>query len=95
MAMVFFDSVQYGQRRVQLQSGDVVLFYTDGVTDALDAQGQEFGLDRLQRIALDYRTAHAAELASALDQAVTEFSGASRFDDITVVVARRLGERSS
>ena len=90
MAMGVSDVAPYSQRCVQLQHGDMVLFYTDGVTDALDAHGEEFGLERLRRIALDHRTAQAVELASALDQAVTEFSGASSFDDITVVVARRL-----
>jgi sigma-B regulation protein RsbU (phosphoserine phosphatase) len=90
MVLGLFESVRFDQRSVQLQPGDLVLLYTDGVTDALDAQGQEFGLDRLRQMVLDHRNASAAELASALDGTVTAFAGAAaRFDDITVVIAKR------
>jgi len=90
MVLGLFESVRFDQRSMQLQPGDLVLLYTDGVTDALDAQGQEFGLDRLRQMVLEHRNASAAELASALDGAVTAFAGAAaRFDDITVVIAKR------
>jgi serine phosphatase RsbU (regulator of sigma subunit) len=90
MVLGLFDIVRYDQRAVQLRPGDLVLLYTDGVTDALDAHGREFGLERLRQMVLDHRHATAAELASALDRAVAEFSGAAaRFDDITVVIAKR------
>ena len=90
MALGIDESVVYGQRSVMLNPGDLILFYTDGVTDALDVQGREFGLDRLRRMVLDLRGASAKDLAAALDQALAEFGGAVRYDDITVVVARRL-----
>ena len=91
MVLGIDEATRYHQRTMRLQAGDLVLLYTDGVTDALDAQGQEFGLERLRRIMLDHRNASAAELAATLDGDVTEFSGAAaRFDDITVVVAKRL-----
>jgi sigma-B regulation protein RsbU (phosphoserine phosphatase) len=82
--------VRYDQRAVQLQPGDLVLLYTDGVTDALDAQGREFGFERLRRMVLDHRRASAAQLTAALDGALIEFAGAAPYDDITVVAARRL-----
>jgi sigma-B regulation protein RsbU (phosphoserine phosphatase) len=90
MALGIDESVLYNQRSVMLNPGDLILFYTDGVTDALDVQGREFGLDRLRRMVLDHRGASAKDLAAALDQALAEFGGAVRYDDITVVVARRL-----
>lgn len=90
MALGIDDAAQYSQRSVRLNAGDFVLLYTDGVTDALDTHGQEFGLDRLRRAILDHRSASAAELAAALDQAVTDFSASAHFDDITVVVAKAL-----
>jgi len=86
-------SALYGQCTVQLEAGDTVVFYTDGVTDALDAQGEEFGMERLRRVILGQRSAPAAELAAALERAVTGFGGGAHFDDITVVVAKRSGER--
>jgi len=84
------ESVVYDQRSVMLNAGDLILFYTDGVTDALDVQGREFGLDRLRRMVLDHRDASAKALAETLDRALAEFGGAVRYDDITVVIARRL-----
>ncbi len=91
MVMGVFDTVRYDQRSVQLDSGDLLLLYTDGVTDALDEQGQAFGIERVRRLIVQHRNATAAELSSALDRAVTEFTGAAaHFDDITVLVAKRL-----
>ena len=91
MVLGIDESALYSQRSVRLSTGDLVLFYTDGVTDALDAQGQEFGMDSLRRTVLDCQPSSAAELAAALDRAVAEFIGAAaRFDDITLVVAKRI-----
>lgn len=90
MVLGIYESAPYGQRSVLLNAGDLILFYTDGVTDALDVQGREFGLDRLRRMLLDHRDSSAKELAATLDQTLTEFGGAVRYDDITVVVAKRL-----
>jgi sigma-B regulation protein RsbU (phosphoserine phosphatase) len=86
----WFETTPYDQRSAQLEAGDLILLYTDGVTDALDEQGNEFGLDRVRQMVVEHRNASAAELASALDRAVVDFAGAAaRFDDITVVVAKR------
>jgi len=90
MVLGIHESAPYDQRSVTLNAGDLILFYTDGVTDALDTQGNEFGLDHLRRMLLDHRGASATELAAALDRTLAEFGGAVRYDDITVVVAKRL-----
>jgi sigma-B regulation protein RsbU (phosphoserine phosphatase) len=91
MALGIDPSVRYDQQSVRLDTGDFVLLYTDGVTDALDAQGDEFGQERLRQVILDHRRASAAELVTALNQAVSSFSGATApFDDITVVVVKHL-----
>jgi serine phosphatase RsbU (regulator of sigma subunit) len=90
MALGVLDSATFEQRSISMQPGDLVLLYTDGVTDALDAQGHEFGVERLRQFVLEHRGASAAELARSLDQAVAEFSGAAHYDDITVVIAKRL-----
>jgi sigma-B regulation protein RsbU (phosphoserine phosphatase) len=75
---------------VQLDSGDFVLLYTDGVTDATSTEEREFGEKRLQRIVLEKRHASVAEMVAALKQALREFVGAlSPFDDITIVAVKR------
>jgi phosphoserine phosphatase RsbU/P len=81
----------YEQRSVQLQPGDFVMLYTDGVTDAVNAQEQEFGEERLRRIVLENRAAPAADMLAATVRALEEFTGpATPFDDITLVVAKRV-----
>jgi sigma-B regulation protein RsbU (phosphoserine phosphatase) len=91
MALGIVEGARYDQHSVQLNAGDFILLYTDGVTDALNAEGHEFGMESLRRVVLDHRNAPAAELVKALDQALSSFSGASApFDDITILVAKHL-----
>ncbi len=80
----------YEQRTVRLNPGDFVVLYTDGVTDALNAQEQEFGEDRLRRMLFEQRTAPAADMVAALLQALDDFTGPTApFDDVTIVIAKR------
>ncbi len=81
----------FEQRTVHLNSGDEILLYTDGVTDATDAQSVEFGMERLQPVILDHQHASAADLMAALEKAIDSFTGsAAQFDDIAVLIAKRL-----
>ena len=81
----------FEQRTVQLNHGDFILLYTDGVTDATDAQEQEFGEERLQRVILDRRHAPVADVVAALEQAIGEFAGSTApFDDVTMMAIKRL-----
>jgi len=81
----------FEQRTAHLEPGDFVLLYTDGVTDAADAQMQAFGLERLQEAILAHRHAPADEIVAALEQAVSDFAGAAApVDDVAIVIIRRL-----
>jgi sigma-B regulation protein RsbU (phosphoserine phosphatase) len=91
MALAVDDTHPYTQRALGLEPGDFVLFYTDGVTDAVNAQEQEFGKARLRQVILDRRQASAREMVAGLQQTLGEFVGASSpFDDMTAVVVKRL-----
>jgi sigma-B regulation protein RsbU (phosphoserine phosphatase) len=91
MALGIDEMARYDQRLAQLNAGDFIVLYTDGVTDALNAEGREFGDDGLHRVVLENRRTSATGLVEALKQAVISFSGATApFDDITIVVAKRL-----
>lgn len=90
MAMGVMEDSAFEQRTVQLDPGDFVLLYTDGVTDATDAQEQEFGEERLHHIILQEQHTPVAKVIAALEQTLYEFVGASSpFDDITIVAIRR------
>lgn len=78
------------QKVLALAPGDVVLFYTDGLTDSLDQQGEAFGDERLGCVLSDHRGQTAVEIADAIDAAVREFvGGAPRYDDLTLIVLKR------
>lgn len=85
------DAVSFEQRSVHLGVGDFVVLYTDGVTEAIDAQQREFGEERLQRSVLDHRHASAEGMVQAIQSAVDDFAGSGApFDDVTLVIAKRL-----
>lgn len=91
MALGVDENGQYDQRAVTLVSGDMLLLYTDGVTETMDVQSREFGTDRLKEIFLKNRSAPVAQLTTELQDSIREHSAtAIPFDDITLVCARRL-----
>ena len=81
----------YTQESVQLKPGEFIVLYTDGVTEAMDADDNLFGEDRLKGVLLENRDRPAPEIAAALEQAIDQFTGPiAPHDDITIVIARRL-----
>jgi len=75
---------------VTLQPNDVLVIYTDGVTEANDALGNEFGEQRLETVVRKNFTATPTEMLIAIQDAVQKFSVGEQFDDLTLVVARAL-----
>ena len=73
---------------LQLNSGDVCLIYTDGLTEAMSPGGDEFGEDRLCETLRQNRTLAAAPLLQELLHTVQRFSPGEPGDDMTAVVAK-------
>jgi sigma-B regulation protein RsbU (phosphoserine phosphatase) len=91
MALGVEEKSVFNQRTIKLNHGDFVLLYTDGVTEAINAEEQEFGVERLQQIILEQRHAPAGEMLAALEKAVSAFVGDTpQSDDIAVVIVKRL-----
>lgn len=81
----------FEQRRIQLNRGDFILFYTDGVTEAIDTHEEEFGMPRLQRFALEHKHHSPTDILSALEREIENFTGSTAlYDDTTIVVAKCL-----
>jgi phosphoserine phosphatase RsbU/P len=78
------------ERQAWLHTGDTMLIYSDGVTEAESPSGEEFGEDRLMRCLRDTRAVAAESLVHCIVENVNEFSHGSRFDDVTVVAVRAL-----
>jgi phosphoserine phosphatase RsbU/P len=73
---------------VQLNPGDVLVIYTDGVTEAPDRDGEQYGEERLAELIRRNKDLPAKELLAAVQRSVAEFSGATQADDVTLIVAR-------
>ena len=74
---------------LDLAAGDVFVFFSDGASEAADALGRDFGVDRLIQIVSDSCMRSAREIVDAVFLAVQEFRGDTPpNDDTTVVVVR-------
>ncbi|HVN09613.1 MAG TPA: SpoIIE family protein phosphatase [Patescibacteria group bacterium] len=71
-----------------LAPGDLLVMYTDGVSEAPNSAGEEFGEKRLLETIRSTNHAGAAALREAITAAVQDFSSGSQADDITLVIAR-------
>jgi sigma-B regulation protein RsbU (phosphoserine phosphatase) len=73
---------------VQLHSGDLIIAYTDGVTETVNPAGEEWGIEGLRR-AVDKSDAQCPDdISCAIFTAMDEFSRGRQTDDATVMVAR-------
>jgi sigma-B regulation protein RsbU (phosphoserine phosphatase) len=80
----------YRQTAVQLEPGDLLLLYTDGINEADDESGEQLGLERLLSIARTLPVESAAAAGQELVAAVTRFRGSvPPADDETVVALER------
>ncbi len=80
----------YREGWVEIEQGDVMVVYSDGVTESLDEEGEEFGEARLIEIVQKNRGRSAAGLRDRIDEALTKFVGrASAVDDLTIVILKR------
>jgi sigma-B regulation protein RsbU (phosphoserine phosphatase) len=82
---VFGDGL-YEQGEVQLAAGDRVLLYTDGITEAMNAAGEEFGEARLRELLIKHRALDAEALQARIMAAVSEFCGGHFQDDATLLI---------
>jgi sigma-B regulation protein RsbU (phosphoserine phosphatase) len=73
-----------------LEPGDALLIYSDGVTEAASAAGDEFGEARLERMVRSQQGQPAAQVVDAVLAAVAAFSSGPRGDDVTVMALRAL-----
>lgn len=81
----------FGSHDITLDPGDVLVLYTDGVTEATTLQNELFGEQRLNDLVRAHAHASATEMVQAIDDAIRNFTGNRPLsDDVTVVVVRRV-----
>ena len=86
------DGVRYQLQQIHLERGDTLFLYTDGVTEATNAQNELYGNDRLLRIANERIYETMDEMCRAVKEDLERFVGeAPQFDDITMLAVRYIG----
>jgi phosphoserine phosphatase RsbU/P len=86
-----FPNAEYEEFTLSTQPGDLIVFFSDGIVDAVNADNEMFGDDRLKELLESQRQPTARSSVDAILQAVTDFqAGTAHFDDETIVVLRVL-----
>jgi serine phosphatase RsbU (regulator of sigma subunit) len=86
-----FDSATYSEDIVYFKPGDTLVMYTDGITDATNADGKIFGLQGLEDLVRQHWEESASQLCHRIVEEIQEFSAPDGLtDDLTIVVVRAM-----
>jgi sigma-B regulation protein RsbU (phosphoserine phosphatase) len=83
-----FDSYDFEMGEVRLKTRDILVLYSDGITEAGEIDGEEFGEGRLEAAVTASRHKTVAEIKSGVLEAVRNWSGKEQEDDMTLVIVR-------
>jgi phosphoserine phosphatase RsbU/P len=94
MPVGMFEMAPYSCDQIELKAGDTMVIYSDGVTEAHNVAGEEFGEARLVQVIERYSRGSAKILLEQIINAVKEFAvGAEQYDDVTALVVKYTGPK--
>jgi serine phosphatase RsbU (regulator of sigma subunit) len=84
-----FDGMHHDEQRTPVAPGDLLFFYTDGIVEAFDPQGEQYGTERLEELLATVKRSGVDAVLARVDDAVRAFrAGAEPSDDATMMVLR-------
>ena len=90
VALGVMPELEYREAQTTLNPGDTLVLYTDGVSEAMNAQDEEFGVERLQQLFASQPPTSASMAIETIMQGVSDFAGGTpQSDDVTCLVLRR------
>jgi sigma-B regulation protein RsbU (phosphoserine phosphatase) len=89
MLLGVLEDVTYEEDRIHLEGGDLLLFFTDGLTEAESPGGEPFGEDRLIEVARASADLQCSAIAERIYEEISAFSEGTLFDDFTLLVLKR------
>ena len=92
-AIGLVEQFQFKAETVTLSPGDILLLYTDGVTEALNSQTEEFGQARLAESIRQASSLSATDLVRALRRRLQEFTNGQPLVDDTTIVVCKIGKQ--
>ena len=84
------ENVIFEDRTAILVPGDILLLYTDGVTEAADSNGEMFGIDRLANLLENIHKEPLQNIIDTIYRSIISYSGTNRLDDDVSLVAMRV-----
>jgi sigma-B regulation protein RsbU (phosphoserine phosphatase) len=88
-AIGLIEEAEYAEKKVELHEDDLLVMYTDGVTEALNLQNQEFGRKRLQKLSRQINNKPVKEMVQEIRQGLEKFTeGKPLADDTTIVICK-------
>jgi sigma-B regulation protein RsbU (phosphoserine phosphatase) len=89
IALGAIEDIELEERTIKLEEGDMVICYTDGVTEAINGKEEQFGEERLFKLIRENHTVSAQDMVEKIKREVLAFCGdAPQFDDITLMVLK-------
>lgn len=89
IALGVLDAIELEEKEIALETGDVIVLYTDGVTEAINPNKEEFGEDRLMQLIKEQHELPANELIKTIENVVMEFTeDEPQFDDFTLMIVK-------
>jgi PAS domain S-box-containing protein len=89
IALGIMCKMAYEERRINLSTGDVLVLYTDGVTEAINRDMEQYGIKRLSSVVRKAHTLSAQGIMDSILDDISRFSGdQAQFDDITMIVVK-------
>ena len=90
LILAAIEDFDFGERSTTLKPGEILLLYSDGITEAFNPEGDQFGLERLKEVIEGCRDSSSEEILSEVVSSIRKFSnGREQSDDITLIVIRR------
>jgi len=91
MALGIVENTKIDECVIQLQPDDCLLFYTDGITEAISQQEDLYGDERLCNVFLETHTSPAKNIVKSIEESVFDFMGSNLpIDDLTMLIIKRL-----
>ena len=89
MPIGVMDGVDFDNKEIPFNKGDILFLYTDGISEAMDKRRREFGLDKVKTILVDNCRLVSEDIVSRIFDEISKFSkGAPQHDDMTIVLIK-------
>jgi len=90
MMLGAFEESTFEDESVQIKTGDVIIVYSDGITEAMNTQGEMYGEERISRLLVSQRDRSPQEMLQSLVHDVQRHAGnCPQSDDVTILIAKR------